>query len=186
MTTNEKMTKNDFNPASCETRVIGSSSLFPDNFSGAEISECGKYRWKLWRIWDDEKPKILWIMHNPSTADAENDDPTIRRIINFSKSWGFGGLYVGNIYPFRATNPNDLKPLSLIEACPIDNIQHVSEMRKKCTMTILAYGNPVLKIAGHICIDESFHYLKLTKDGNPCHPLYLKSDLKPLAFQNCR
>ena len=88
MTTNDKPAKNDFNPASCETHVIGSSSLFPDNFSGAEISDCGKYRWKLWRIWDDSKPKILWIMHNPSTADAEKDDPTIRRIINFSKSWG--------------------------------------------------------------------------------------------------
>ena len=128
MNTNENLPDENFTPASCQTNVIGSSSLFPDNFSGAEISDCGKCRWQLWRIWDDSKPKILWIMHNPSTADAEKDDPTIRRIINFSKSWGFGGLYVGNVFPYRSTNPKDLIGIPFEKLCPLENIKHTKEM----------------------------------------------------------
>ncbi len=186
MNTNENLPDENFTPASCQTNVIGSSSLFPDNFSGAEISDCGKYRWKLWRIWDDSKPKILWIMHNPSTADAEKDDPTIRRIINFSKSWGFGGLYVGNVCPYRSTNPKDLIGSPIEKLCPLENIKHTKEMKSKCSEFILAYGNVVIKGCEPTFFDEDWKVLKLTKDGNPCHPLYLKSDLKPLAFQNCR
>lgn len=151
---------------------------------GAVISDCGKYRYKLWRIWDDTKPKILWIMHNPSTADGDHDDPTIRRIINFSKSWGFGGLYVGNIYPYRATNPKDLLMLSLLEACPIENASNVYQMRIECSMIIAAFGNPVLKTPGHFIFDKGYHALKLTNSGNPCHPLYLKADLVPQEWHS--
>lgn len=43
---------------------------------GAELSECGRYRYKLWRIWDQETPPVMFLMLNPSTADANKDDPT--------------------------------------------------------------------------------------------------------------
>ena len=76
--------------------------------ANAVISECGKYRYSLTRIWDESKPKVMFIMLNSSTANANNDDPTIRRCINFAKAWGFGDLYVCNIFAYRATNPQEL------------------------------------------------------------------------------
>ncbi|WP_417651456.1 DUF1643 domain-containing protein, partial [Acinetobacter baumannii] len=64
---------------------------------GAIISDCNKYRYSLWRIWDKEKPIFTFVGLNPSTADREQDDRTIRRCINFAKSWG-GGLLIWLIY----------------------------------------------------------------------------------------
>lgn len=150
--------------------------------TGAIISEDKKYRYQLWRIWDDEKPKCLFVMLNPSTADASKDDATIRRCIAFAKSWGYGGIYVGNNFPYRATNPKELLNKPFSEIAPTENIKHLNEMSSKCEMHILAYGNIPVKDCEPLHIDERWHYLKLTKAGNPCHPLYLKQDLKPIKF----
>lgn len=149
---------------------------------GALISDCGRYRWRLWRIWDETKPKVLFIMHNPSTADGEEDDPTIRRCIGFAKSWDYGGLYVGNLLPYRSTDPKPLANLPFSEVCPLENIIHTNEMVKLCGMHILAYGNPVIKDCIPLLFDDCWHYLRLTKDGNPSHPLYLRGDLKPIPI----
>lgn len=72
---------------------------------GALISECGLYRYWLKRVWDPSKPKALFIMLNPSTADANIDDATIRKCIGFSERLGFGGFYVINLSAFRARDP---------------------------------------------------------------------------------
>jgi hypothetical protein len=150
-----------------------------EDFKGAIISDCGKYRYQLWRIWDSSKPKVLFVMHNPSTADSSEDDPTIRRCIGYAKLWGFGGLYVGNLMPYRATNPKDLLNKPFEEIAPAENFAHIWDMFAKCDLHILAYGNPAVKDAIPETFSSDWHYLKLTKDGNPCHPLYLKGDLVP-------
>lgn len=75
---------------------------------GADLSEDGLYRYKLWRIWDRSLPVCVWVMLNPSTADAEKDDATIRRCIGFAKQWGYGGIVVINVFALRATNPAEL------------------------------------------------------------------------------
>lgn len=149
---------------------------------GAEISNCGKYRYKLWRVWDKTKPLVLWIMHNPSTADGIEDDPTIRRCISFANSWGYGGIYVGNIFPYRSTNPKNLLGKSFDEIAPIENIRHNAEMVKMCSLHIFAFGNPIIKDGAPTFWDNHWMCLKKTKSGNPSHPLYLKSDLKPFPF----
>lgn len=146
---------------------------------GALISECGRYRYRLWRIWDETKPFVLFIMHNPSTADGEQDDPTIRRCINFAKDWGYGGIYVGNLYPYRATDPAVLRKLRYDEAWTFDNPIHINEMKRLCALHVLAYGNPAISGTEAYAWDDCWHYLKLTKAGNPCHPLYLSKSLKP-------
>lgn len=151
---------------------------------GAIISDCERYRFQLWRIWDNSKPLILWIMHNPSTADETKDDPTIRRIIGFSKAWGYGGLYVGNMFPYRATDPKELLNKPFSEVAPLENIKHINEMKRKCSEFILAYGNPIIKDATPEFVDKEWKALKVTKAGNPCHPLYLKADLMPFVFQH--
>jgi len=75
------------------------------SFGGAIVSDDGLYRYRLWRRWDAECPTMVWIMLNPSTADAEVDDPTIRRCIGFARREHCGGIEVVNLYALRATNP---------------------------------------------------------------------------------
>ena len=75
----------------------------------AIISDCGKYRYELHREWDKSKKKVLFVMLNPSTADGLNNDLTTIRCINFAKKWGYGGIMIGNIYPFRAKRPKHLR-----------------------------------------------------------------------------
>lgn len=73
--------------------------------SGAVLSTCGTYRYRLWRQWDRTKPLLGWVMLNPSTADAQTDDPTIRRCKGFAQDWGFGGIVVRNLFALRSTEP---------------------------------------------------------------------------------
>ena len=70
----------------------------------AELSPCGVYRYALTREWEDGKC-IAWMMFNPSTADATNDDATIRKCIGFSKRWGYGRMIIVNLYAVRSRDP---------------------------------------------------------------------------------
>ena len=97
------------------TREPGPGRTVPTLFlmkSGAELSEDQdrKYRYALWRIWDENKPYVLFIGLNPSTADETKDDPTVRRCIGFTQSWKkYGGVYLANLFAYRATNPRELE-----------------------------------------------------------------------------
>jgi hypothetical protein len=75
----------------------------------AKFSACRKYRYALWRTWDESKPNVMIIGLNPSTADENENDPTITRCINFAKSWGYGGVCVTNLFAYCATVPSDMK-----------------------------------------------------------------------------
>ncbi len=159
----------------------------------AYISECKKYRHALIRVWDMSKPRVLFIMLNPSTADDENDDPTIRRCIGFAKAWGYGGIYVVNLFGLRATDPKDLLKAPFIVG--VDNITWFKKMSKLADLVVCAWGNSSIleklqKRLDHtyqplswIDMNKPLHYLKLSKDGTPMHPLYLKNDLKPKRFE---
>jgi hypothetical protein len=159
---------------------------------GAVISECGKYRYKLWRIEDETKPLILWVMLNPSTADANIDDATIKKLIRLTRQFGYGGFYVGNLYPYRATDPKELKKVGFEAAAREENWQHLFEMMDKCKIKILAHGNsPIEKpnITSNGEDDDWYCLGKITKHGNPYHPLYVKEKgLMPIllngALQN--
>lgn len=162
----------------------------------AVISECGKYRYSLIRVWDESKPCVLFIMLNPSTADAENDDPTIRRCIGFAESWGYGGLYVVNLFALRATNPQEL--LSAPFVVGVDNERWFRRLSYLAHLVICAWGNGRIvdqlqqrldhnwKPLSWIDQTKALHYLELAKDGTPKHPLYLRSDLQPVPFQISR
>lgn len=159
---------------------------FRNSSSGAKISKCGDYRYQLWRVWDVRKSKVLFVMLNPSTADASIDDPTIRRCIGFAKSWGYGGMYVGNLFAYRSTSPKELlKVKDPVGEC---NNYHLGEMAEKCDLIVCAWGNaPILKKLGYNTtlniLNRPKHYIDLAKDGTPKHPLYLKSNLKPKPIQ---
>lgn len=154
--------------------------------SGADISECGKYRYSLWRIWDDTKQKVLFICLNPSTADADNDDATIRRCIGYAKSWGYGGVYMGNLFAFRAREPKDMK--SATDPVGPENNRYLRELSNTCEMIICGWGGDggyqdrssyVIK---NRILPIKVHYLKMNKSGEPGHPLYLKKSLKPQPY----
>jgi hypothetical protein len=83
--------------------------------SWADLSDCGTYRYRLGRRWA-EGPVDVWIMLNPSTADATVDDRTIGRCMEFSRRWGAGALVVGNLFALRATDPTDLLTLGTTKA----------------------------------------------------------------------
>lgn len=155
----------------------------------AVISDCGNYRYSLSRIWNSTKPTILFVMLNPSTADANQDDNTIRRCINFCKSWGYGGLVVCNLFAYRSTNPFEL--LNIIDPQGDDNFSSLEYYAQLSEIIVCAWGNePVLKkIPDHRKIVEfiyqkkaKVHFLELSKNGVPKHPLYLKKDLLPIKL----
>ena len=148
----------------------------------ALISDCGKHRYQLHRIWDDQLPVCLFVMLNPSTADAEKDDHTIRRCIGFAKSWGYGGLMVGNLFSLRATNPNELKTWKVDHYHIDQNAQSIMEMYYKCSIVVCAWGNPPISYGTFPLEGVDLHYLVLTKHGNPGHPLRLHKSLKPIKF----
>lgn len=149
----------------------------------AEISECGLYRYALTRVWDESKPLVLFIMLNPSTASGSIDDPTIRRCVGFASNWGYGGILVGNLFAFRATNPIDIP--KVIDPNHADlNSQSVMEMYWKSKITVFAWGNP--PIAHPSCplvgFQNTFN-LGLTKRLNPKHPLYIKKDQPLIKYE---
>ncbi len=152
--------------------------------SGAVISECGQYRYQLTRRWADG-PTMVFVMLNPSTADAETDDPTIRRCINFAKREGCGGLLVVNLFAFRATKPEDLAR----QPFPVGG-----EWRAHIDAALETDGPIVCGWGSHKGIDgqvatfrqiaraagRTLHCFIKNKDGEPRHPLYVKAD-QPLV-----
>ena len=145
-----------------------------ENHKGAYFSECKKYRYSLHRKWS-KKPLLLFIMLNPSTADANIDDPTIKKCIYFSKKWGFGGILVGNLFAYRSTDPKKLKKTTDPEGA--NNKRFIKKMVAKASTVICAWGNGYGPPPNYLKRLTELHYLKINKDGTPAHPLYLKKSL---------
>lgn len=171
------------------------SELFPIR-RAAIISPCGRYRWLLTRQWAPELPWLGFVMLNPSTADAEHDDPTIRRCMGFATDLGYGGIRVANLFPLRATDPDVLlngpdNPIGPQHEAYI----HILELGQTCGMVIVAWGHlafSMLKMrAIHIlaAMREAGikpHALGLARDGWPRHPLYLPKKARPVPYTKDR
>lgn len=151
---------------------------------GAVISDCGQYRYRLWRTWDEGKPALCFIMLNPSTADAQKNDPTVERCQRRARRLGFGGLQVLNIFALRSTNPSAL----YTHANPWgpENDAHIFAVCKTAGMVVAAWGvhgllyrrAESLRVA--LAYNEiKLHHLGLTKEGAPRHPLYVGYGVQP-------
>ena len=150
----------------------------------AVISQDNKYRYQLSRIWDDEKPSVLFIMLNPSTADADVDDPTIRRVVNFAKSWGYGGVFVANLFAFRSTDPKALKHIG--DPFGEENIAHVQLLIGLTDKVVYAWGNNQKEPEWLCNLVGTPYCIDISKKGIPKHPLYLKSNLQPQLYISCQ
>lgn len=149
----------------------------------ATFSSCQSYRYSLLREWSATQNKVLFIGLNPSTADATIDDPTIRRCIGFARSWGFGGLYMGNLFAFRSTDPRGL--FSASDPVGPDNDATLLELAGVVRLVVAAWGNhgAYLGQASHVrSLFRSLSVLKLNRSGQPAHPLYLKKGLSPTPW----
>lgn len=152
--------------------------------AGADIE--GPYRYRLWREWNGSLPSCLFVMLNPSTADASQDDPTIRRCIGFAKRWGFGRLDVVNLYALRATDPRELRK----HASPIGprNDLAVGEAMLECRSIVAAWGargepTHAARMLDHAPKWRDVFCLGVTLGGAPLHPLYVAGNTVPVVFK---
>ncbi|MCX7008445.1 MAG: DUF1643 domain-containing protein [Kiritimatiellaeota bacterium] len=146
----------------------------------AIISPCGKYRYALWRIWNNDLPLVMFIGLNPSKADDKVDDSTIRRCVSFAQSWQYGGLSMGNLFALRATKTDALWQSE--DPIGPDNDMWLRKLRDKAQLVIAAWGDDGQYKNRDQVVTSMFptlHCLKLSAKGNPRHPLYLSGDLKP-------
>ena len=125
----------------------------------------------------------MFIGLNPSTADEEVDDPTIRKCSGYAQNWGYGGFMMVNLFAYRTTLPSNLKKVKY----PVGskNDKYIVILSKKADITVAAWGNngnlysrdkKVLSLVPNLMC------LKVNKSGQPAHPLYLKKDLKLTKF----
>jgi hypothetical protein len=151
---------------------------------GASFSHCGRYRYALWRAWSRKGGRVVFILLNPSTADAERDDPTIRRCIGFARAWGFGSVEVVNLFAWRATLPADLRRAS----APVGagNARAVRRAVRRSRRVVLAWGNPgTWRGAGPALLKRlrlarvPLDALGWTLQGQPRHVLYLPRSTRP-------
>lgn len=150
---------------------------------GAIFSQCRQYRYILYRIWDDSKPIIGFVGLNPSTANETTDDPTIRKVKGFAKQWGYGGVYMLNLFGFVTAYPKVLKE----SANPIgDNDMYLKMYGGKCDTIVFAWGN--FDVFGRdkevVKLFENPKALNINKNGSPKHPLYVPYSTQLVDFPN--
>lgn len=143
----------------------------------AVLSGCGTYRYRLARIWGDG-PRLGWIMLNPSTADAERDDPTVSKCMAYARRWGYDGIVICNLYALRAPYPQMLR----VHPDPVgpENDAHLRSLLAGKADLVAAWGtlascervDTILSLPGA----ERLQALRVTKNGSPGHPLYLPMD----------
>jgi hypothetical protein len=155
----------------------------------ATLTEDGVYRYDLGRRWAPGGEHLLWVMLNPSTADAERDDATITALCRYSRDWGYNAAWVVNLFAYRAT-----KPIELLKAPdPIgpENDYHIIDHTTLADGIVVAWGtNGTLHGRDKVVYDMlretrptiAIWCLTKTSAGHPHHPLRLAKDLQPIDW----
>lgn len=146
----------------------------------AVISEDRRFRYGLTRTWDADKGTVSFILLNPSTADAEQDDATIRKCVGFAKCWGYGGIRICNLYAYRARDPKNLKAAGY----PVgpENDSWLRGLGESSEEIIVAWGNharPERVREVMALIGRPVKCLGVNRNGSPSHPVMLGYD-RPL------
>ena len=180
-------------PAGCEvTRLLVVDDLQPLGLnpwlcSGATFSPDKRHRYLLWRAWN-HRPRVLWIMLNPSTADESVEDPTIRRCIGYARDWFFGGIWIANAFALRSTDPYALYATAdqSYRIGPLNDWileQLVAHQVEQGGPIVCAWGEHARKLYRDQRVLDIISRaggqalcLHRTKGGAPGHPLYLRAD----------
>lgn len=157
---------------------------------GATISPCGKYRYDLWREWEHPKPDEPWCVFsglNPSKADGKDDDPTIRREVDFAERWGFKRYAKVNAYGLRSTDPTGLWT-GFVEPVGAENDSYIRAWAQRSARFVGAWGDNVQLLREHEVktivreLGIAIYALRLTKRQHPQHPLRLRADTEPFVW----
>lgn len=146
-----------------------------------QIAE-GPFRYLLWREVAPlfNKGTVLFVMLNPSNADAQDDDPTMTRAISFAERLGYRRIEVVNLYAFRSPYPSDLA--RAVDPVGPQNDRHIDEAVARADCVIVAWGgfdklpkrlNAQARAAEVLARIADPKCLGTTVDGNPRHPLML-------------
>ena len=168
--------------------MITRSHVKGDAPSVAVYSDCEHYRYLLTRVWDETRPRALFVMLNPSTATEVQNDPTVERCERRARTLGFGAFRVTNIFAWRATDPKEMRaqpdPVALENDAAIRaSVDWATGAGAKIVCAWGAHGahldrgaavERLLRATGR----ELWH-LGLTKAGAPKHPLYIGYDRQP-------
>jgi hypothetical protein len=158
--------------------------------SGAIFDVNGMYRYSLWRVWSAYHPRIVFILLNPSTADEEKNDPTIRRCIGFARAWNFGSVEVVNLFAYRATDYREL--LKANDPIGDDNNRFLIQAVERCSTVVLGWGSRGTllgrdrKVLSLLADKKDVFCLGITKNGQPRHPLYVKGNTSLVPYCACR
>lgn len=148
----------------------------------AIISDCDLYRYMLLRTWSVPKPAVVFLMLNPSKADGDRDDHTIRKCVSIADFNGYGTLVVVNLFAYRSTDCMELR--AAVDPVGPANDQAIEKMcagrpvvcawgsRKKIATPRLMDRPQVVKKILRDCGAKAYQ-LRLTKDHDPYHPLLL-------------
>lgn len=154
----------------------------------AILSEDKRYRYTLIRHVAHNKRLATFIMLNPSTADATQDDPTIRRCMSFAEDWYCGQLAVVNLFAFRATKPNEMRRAA--DPVGLDNDIYIARLARRATVLICAWGalgsfrnrdRDVMKL---LSLSPKIRPMCFgtTIEGFPRHPLYVAGDTRLIPY----
>jgi hypothetical protein len=156
--------------------------------SGAAFSRCRRWRYLLWRRWDEAKPAANFLMLNPSTADELKLDPSCTRARKYAEAWGYGSLIVTNLFGWRATDPEEMK--SVRDPVGKGNDAAILRAAREAAVVVCAWGNhgahmdrSKIVLQSLLSSGVKLNYLRINSaTGQPAHPLYLPGKLKPLAW----
>lgn len=162
------------------------------------FSPCRRYRYTLWREWElvpdvfinpigTDSQFVQFIGLNPSTADELQNDPTVRRCIEFAKLWGFGAMCMTNLFAFRATDPAKMKREQEHPMGP-DNFMWLLKIAQEANLIVAAWGKHGTfvgqqKIVLEMLSAHKIYALGINSDGTPKHPLYLSKAVRPIPYE---
>jgi hypothetical protein len=147
---------------------------------GAIFDVNGRYRYSLWHAWSANHPRIAFVLLNPSTADEQRNDQTIRRCMGFARAWNFGSMEVVNLFAFRATDYREL--FKVHDPIGEENNRFLLQAVARCSTVVVGWGtrgtlySRDLQVMSLLAGKKDAYCLGITKDGQPRHPLYVKGN----------
>lgn len=158
-------------------------TLFQNETRSASLDRRRIYRYELWRQWTVEPPRrfVNFVCLNPSTADENTDDPTVRKAVKFACSWGFDALCITNLFAYRATDPRAM--MKAADPVGFGNDRHILKVAREDSLVVCAWGRDGAfmgrgSIVRRMLARFDPHYLRLTRE-QPWHPLYLPDNTRP-------
>lgn len=153
----------------------------------AVFSADRRHRYHLSRVWAADRPRVNFLMLNPSTADALTLDPTVTRCAGFARSWGYGQMAVTNCFALRSTDPAGLRLVD--DPVGADNDGAIVSAATAADLVVAAWGVHAVHLDREAQVRRlladagvALHVLRVTKHGHPGHPLYVRGTTSPQAW----